>query len=314
MSKINRQGTSVAAFPPVLEPCSQCKELLEVVELWKQAFRKSASHFLNVQRELIKAEAAAHRLKEIISDQYRFDGEWDASHRHGSKRRKGRSESCYDDPKELQQLLFSALTAAGALCKTGAVSCFETRKQPSIRRKDAKDSPRSAKRHSWNEDSLQKGTPGGSADGGGSGAVKVQQNVTVDSRRHPSTINAYDVPFIASHPSPDGLRLSFGRSDRPRPVSAVESISGGRIRSMSYNIDDDQSEHSLLMQRLQQLEGDKNRWEAWTWAAEYIYTRIWGTYCVWCGCAVCGVCAEWCGWVGVSVCPPEKSSTKQYKA
>lgn len=270
MSKLNRQGVSVAAFPPVLEPCSQCKELLEVVELWKQAFRKSASHFLNVQRELIKAEAAAHRLNEIVSDQYRLDGEWDTSQRHSSKRRKGRSESGYEDPKELQQMLSASLTAASQLCKTGAFSCFETRKQPSIRRKDTKDSPKPTKRYSWNEESVSCSTDGAVA-------VDVKEQAQKGfkingSEQHSTMVNAYDVPLITSHPSPvgpcpspDRLHPSSDRrhpfSDRPRPVSVVESISGSRTRSSSFNSDGGQSDHSFLVQRLQQLEGDKNRWE-----------------------------------------------------
>ena len=269
MSKLNRQGVSVAAFPPVLEPCSQCKELLEVVELWKQAFRKSANHFLSVQRELIKAEAAAHRLKEIVSDQYRFDGEWEPSQRHSSKRRKGRSESGYEDPKELQQMLFASLTEASQLCKTGAFNCFETRKQPSVRRRDTKGSPKTTKRHSWNEDSSQKD----STDGGVAGDVKeqVQKGFKMNgSEQHSAMVNAYDIPVIISHPSPvgprsspDGLHPSSDRrnpfSDRPRPISVVESISGSRVRSSSCNSDGGQSDHSFLVQRLQQLEGDKNR-------------------------------------------------------
>ena len=301
MNKFNRQEMSVSAFPPTLEPCSQCKELLEVIELWKQAYRKSASHFLSVQRELIKAEAAAHRLGEIVSDQYRLDGEWDVSQRHSSKRRKGRSESCYDDPKELQQLLFAALTAAGGLCKTGAVSCFETRKQPSIRRKDVSDSPRSAKRHSWNEDSLQKGASCGSTDSGVSGAAdgQIQKDFTMNGSKPSHAVNSYDVPFVISDGSQLSLELPRSSSDRhcpssdrPRPVSEAESTSGSRIRSISCASDGSQSDHSQLVQRLQQLEGDKNRWAEGKWAAQ-LHSKTLVTCCA-CACTCVYACIHVC--------------------
>ena len=258
----------MAAFPPVVEPCSQCKELLEVIELWKQAFRKSASHFLSVQRELIKAEAAAHRLGEIVSDQYRVDGDWEAQQRHGSKRRKGRSECSYDEPLELQQMLFAALTAASGLCKRGAVNCFETRKQPSIRSKEASNSPKVTKRHSWNEDSTQKDNSCSSSDGMVSGAANGQKrDGTMDAATPTNAANSgdghgnaisYDVPRPSSDVPRPSSGVSLPSSGVLRPSSEVESISS--VQSSSCASDDSsQIDHSHLAQRLQQLEGEKNR-------------------------------------------------------
>ena len=45
----------------------------------------------------------------------------------------------------------------------------------------------------------------------------------------------------------------------PVRLSEGGDLFGSRIRSSSCNSDGGQSDHSFLVQRLQQLEGDKNR-------------------------------------------------------
>ena len=233
-AKLPSRFESLSTFA---RPCSQCPKLMGLVELWKQSVQNIARNFLAVQRELIEAEAVAHRLKEVIEDllkrKVKLEEEFESSRLHSSKasmKRRHKPESTSNVKEEVGDMLkklSGALTISSNLCKKGALDCFDTKRRRSLYSSSSFSSkiqplPRS---HSFHEDWLTHDSDH-SEEGGQSEDPSGSQTAVPD-ENHAELVGSWSsthsCPQVFANSNPDlSAKLEFLEEERQKLSSDLE--------------------------------------------------------------------------------------------